>query len=205
MGEVAAWAICAAFWAGVAWSARRCRRIWRRDQLPWERRWEALSAALGAATIAAMLTLVAQTRFELPALTVLFSVVATLLGVGAVGCDLARRIALRRSLDQTRRIRADLGLPVERNLRSPWLMVGLWTGAGLLGAVGAVLVISSAVTALTKAESERIALIGMWAMGLCVAAGVLHGLLQYARIGREQRRVRGAEQLLLQAADSASP
>ncbi|MFF5639651.1 hypothetical protein [Streptomyces sp. NPDC012825] len=110
-------------------------------------------------------------------------------------------MAAYRSEAQTRAVRNGLGLPVEKRLWSPWVLMGLWSIAGFPSTLAAVLLAVRCVEAHsapaadgTWAEARMIGWLFVLGIGLFVVVGMLHGLIQHQRRTREQRRVREAKQ-----------
>ncbi len=122
----------------------------------------------------------------------------------AAGSVVAGWVAARRSASQTRAVRSGLGLPVERKLWSPWVLVCLWCAAGVPFTVAGVVITTRYVEAHSEpaadgtwAETGMIAWLSVLTIAAFVVGGVLHGLVQHRRRAQEQRRVRNAEQQYL--------
>ncbi|MFE9258527.1 hypothetical protein [Streptomyces sp. NPDC006879] len=192
---------CMVFWAGAALAVVLCVKKWRSgpDRV-WSSKWNALAVALFVTVYPVLGTarlVPSEGQFFLEAL-------AGVLLVGSAGSAAAGWVAARRSAAQTRAVRSGLGLPVERKLWSPWVVLGLWSAAGIPFAVAAVVVTGRYVEAHSEpaadgtwAEAGMIAWLSVLTIAAFVVCGAVHGLVQHRRHTREQRRVRNAEQRYL--------
>ncbi|MFJ8314034.1 MULTISPECIES: hypothetical protein [unclassified Streptomyces] len=191
----------AVFWAGAAGTACWCWTKWRRgaDEL-WAPRWDALFTALGALTLAVMVTFVA-----VPVPPPLAVGVILLLGLGCVACVVAKRVSVRRADAETREIRAELGLPIERRMWRSMTVGILWFTGAVLSLMAWVFVgMTQAMTHGTQPtaderwpEMEQALHHGYATVYVVLALGGLHVIVQQVRRDREQRRVRAAEQQYL--------
>ncbi|WP_432066251.1 hypothetical protein [Streptomyces sp. C10-9-1] len=193
--------VCTVLWAGAALAVMRCVKKWRSgpDQV-WSSKWRALAEALMVTAFPVVATarlLPSEGRFFLEAL-------AGMLVVGSAGSLVGGWEAARRSAAQTRAVRTGLGLPVERKLWSPWVVLGLWSAAGIPFAVAAVVVTSRYVEAHSEpaadgtwTEAGMIAWLSVLTIAAFVVCGAVHGLVQHRRHTQEQLRVRNAEQQYL--------
>ncbi|MGI5485049.1 hypothetical protein [Streptomyces lavendofoliae] len=198
--------LCAVLWAGAAMAGVHCAKRWRSgpDQV-WLSKWKALAVALVVTAYSVMAT----GRLVPPAAGVFLEVLAGLLFLGSAGSAGAGWVAARRSAAQTRVVRGGLGLPVERELWSPWVVGVLWSAAGFAVTAVEVVVIAWYVEAHsgptadgTWNEAKMLAWLSVLTLTVFVVVGCLHGFVQHRRRVREQQRVRHAEQhYLLQAAD----
>ncbi|MFE5899874.1 hypothetical protein ACFQ67_21085 [Streptomyces sp. NPDC056488] len=190
--------LCALLWAAAAAAVVQCVRRWRSgaDQM-WSAKWKALAGAL----IVAAFPVMATARLLPPGAQLVFEDAGGLLAVGSVCAMGAGWAAAHRSEAQTRAVRSGLGLPVEKRLWSPWVLMGLWSIAGFPFTLAAVLVAGRYVEAYsapaadgTWAEARMVGWLSVLGIGGFVAIGMLHGLIQHQRRTREQQRVREAEQ-----------
>ncbi|WP_093804223.1 hypothetical protein [Streptomyces sp. Wb2n-11] len=96
-----------------------CVKQWRNgpDQV-WSSKWKALAGAL----VVTAFPMMATGRLVPPAAGAFLEMLAGLLLLGSAGSAVAGWVAARRSTAQTRVVRSGLGLPVERNLWSPWVV-----------------------------------------------------------------------------------
>ncbi|MEU9418379.1 hypothetical protein [Streptomyces sp. NPDC048272] len=193
---------CAVFWAVAAWAVMRCIKEWRSgaDQV-WSAKWKALAGAL----IVTAFPVLATARLVSPDARFLVEDFAGLLVLGSAGSMVAGWVAARRSDAQARAVRSGLGLPIERRLWSPWVLVGLWSAAGIPFTAAEVVITTGYIEAHspgpaadgTWAEAETIAWLAVLTIAAFVVAGMLHGHVQHRRRTREQRRVRNADRRYL--------
>lgn len=194
--------LCAVLWAGAAVAVMRCVKEWRSgaDQL-WSSKWKALAGALVVTAFPVMAT----ARLLSPDAQFYLEDLAGLLVLGSAGSMVAGWVAARRSDAQARAVRSGLGLPIERRLWSPWVLVGLWSAAGIPFTIAEVVITARYIEAHspgpaadgTWAEANTIAWLLILTTTAFVVGGVLHGLVQHRRRTREQRRVRNADQQYL--------
>ncbi|GAA4120040.1 hypothetical protein [Streptomyces hundungensis] len=194
-----------AFWGLTAALAWRCLKKWRRgaDQLRAEQ-WDALALTLLVMTLPVIGTL--GLLDAAPALTASLS--GTLL-LGSGGCHVAKSVSTRRADTAARAIRTGLGLPVARRLLRTTTVAALWFTA----AVGTMLVWMAVAVVRDLGQRQQMTADehqvtiettvnhAVAATLAVIALGVVHCLIQEIRRGREQRRVRAAEQHYLAAKD----
>ncbi|MFJ4343316.1 hypothetical protein [Streptomyces sp. NPDC088915] len=194
---------CAVLWAGAVAVTVRCVKQWRSgaDQV-WSSKWKVLAGALAVTAFPVMAT----ARAVPDGAQSFFEGLAGLLLVGSAGSVTAGWVAARRSDTQTRAVHSGLGLPVERNLWSPWALTGLWSAAGTPFTAVEVLVVgryiethSAPAVDGTWAEASVIGWLSVLSVAVFVVIGLLHGFLQHRRRAREQQRVRNADQQYLAA------
>ncbi|MEV8606157.1 hypothetical protein AB0465_40555 [Streptomyces griseoviridis] len=164
-------------------------------------KWKALAGALVVMAYAVL-----ATARRLPSTVQLLLEDFAVLLVGSAGSVVAGWVAARRGHAQARAVRSQLGLPVERGLWSPWVLVGLWSAAVIPFMMAEVLIVSRYIGAHSEPEAD-----GSWAQADAVAwlmvltvvafvvGGGLHGLVQQRRRTREQQHVRSADQQFLTA------
>src|SRR4051794_16046597 len=193
--------LCAVFWMAAAAALVRCVKKWRSgaDRV-WSSKWNALAGALAVTAFPVMAT----ARLVSPDAQFLLMDLAGLLVLGSVGSMVAGWVAARRSDAQARAARSGLGLPVERRPWSPWVLVGLWSAAGIPFTAAEVLIATKYIEARSEpaadgtwAEADTVAWLAVLTIAAFVVIGALHGLVQHRRRAREQRHVRHAEQQYL--------
>ncbi|MEU9031453.1 hypothetical protein AB0D46_28845 [Streptomyces sp. NPDC048383] len=194
--------LCAVLWAGTAVAVMRCVKEWRSgaDQV-WSSKWKALAGAL----IVMAFPVMATARLMSPDAQFFVEHFAGLLVLGSACSMVAGWVAGRRSATQAREVRSGFRLPNERRLWSPWVLVGLWSAAGIPFTVVEVVITTRYIEAHspgpvadgTWAEAETIAWLTVLTIAAFVVAGMLHGLVQHRRRTREQQRVRNADQQYL--------
>ncbi|MFD3779961.1 hypothetical protein [Streptomyces sp. NPDC058612] len=194
--------LCAVFWLIAAVAVMRCVKEWRSgaDQV-WSSKWKALAGAL----IVTAFPVMGTARLVSPDAQFFLEDFAGLLVLGSAGSMVAGWVAARRSDAQARAVRSGLGLPVERRLWSPWVLVCLWSAAGIPFSVAVVVITARYIEAHspgpaadgTWAEADMIAWLSVLTIAAFVVTGFLHGLVQHRRRAREQRRVRDAERQYL--------
>nr|WSX54157.1 hypothetical protein OG409_37755 [Streptomyces sp. NBC_00974] len=192
--------LCAVLWAGAALAVMRCVKEWRSgaDQV-WSSKWKALAGAL----IVTAFPVMATARLVSPDAQFFLEDFAGLLVLGSAGSMVVGWVAARRSDDQARAVRSGLGLPTERRLWSPWVLVGLWSAAGIPFTVAEVVITTRYIEAHSPGpaadgtEADTIAWLSVLTIAAFVVVGVLHGLVQYRRRAQEQRRARNADRQYL--------
>ncbi|OEJ22503.1 hypothetical protein [Streptomyces subrutilus] len=194
--------LCAVFWAGAAGAVMRCVKEWRSgaDQM-WSSKWKVLAGAL----IVTAFPVMATARLAPSDARFFLEDFVRLLVLGSAGSVVAGWVASRRSDAQARALRRGLGLAIERRLWSPWVLVGLWSAAGVPFTVVEVVITIRYIEAHspgpaadgTWAEADTIAWLSVLTIAVFVVVGVLHGLVQHRRRARGQRRVRNADQQYL--------
>ncbi|MET8768435.1 hypothetical protein [Streptomyces sp. NPDC004658] len=193
--------LCAVFWAGAAAAVVRCVNQWRRgaDQV-WSSKWKALAGAL----IVTAFPVMATARLTSPDAQFFLEDLAGLLVVGSAVSVVAGWVAAHRSDAQARAVRDGLGLPVERRLWSPWVLLGVWSAAGIPITLVELAVTTRYIEAHSEpaadgtwAEAGMVAWLSVLTIAAFVVGGVLHGLVQHRRRVREHERVRQVEQQYL--------